>query len=421
MIKKNKNQRRVGVWLIGAYGGISTCLIAGIEGIKRGLYTTAGLVTELPQFCNIGLVSLENIVFGGCDVREDTIAGSARRINKTSGLIGSEIIERIAPALSEIDSRISKGVVLNCGKAVEEFAAHSSLTDGIPTAAIIEDIQARLRSFRQSEALSDVVVVNVSSAEAFSKRLPEHESLAALRSCIEKDEKEKLSSGILYAYAAIDAGFPYVNFTSSISEEIPAIGELAEKRRVPHMGKDGKTGETLVKTVLAPMFKARNLKVLSWISHNILGNRDGAVLSNGDSAREKLRNKSEVLKKIIGDPEVDSQVRIDFVKSLDDWKTAWNFIHFTGFLDTRMIMQFIWQGCDSALAAPLVADLARLLEHAHRSGLSGPQRHLACFFKSPTGVDEQAFEKQFNRLMEYIDKDRKVDVTNCGITGAVRP
>ena len=346
-------------------------------------------------------MSLENIIFGGCDVREDSLYEAALRISRTSGLIGREAIEAVRPALDETDARITKGIMVNCGQAVERFASQGAVMEGKTLAALVAGIQSDLRRFKDSNRLDEVVVVNLSSAEAFSAHPPEHEDIKTLRAALENDEREKFSSGILYAYAAIDAGIPYANFSASIGEEIPAIAQLARERGAAHMGKDGKTGETLVKTVLAPMFAGRNLKVLSWISHNILGNRDGEVLANSDSAREKLRNKGEALRGILGDADVDSQVRIDYVKSLDDWKTAWNLIHFTGFLDTKMIMQFIWQGCDSALAAPLVADIARLLEHAQRNGLSGPQTHLACFFKSPTGVGEQAFSKQFSMLEQY--------------------
>ncbi len=406
MTKKETEKRKLGVWLIGAYGAVATCVVAGIEGIKKGLVSKAGLVTELPQFADIDLVALDELVFGGCDVRRDSLVDAAYRLHKTSNLIGRDVLDAIKPELEKIDARIVGGVTINCGQAVEEFAESSTLHNGVPLVAMIAEIQEALAAFKQANDLDEVVVVNLASAEAFSRRMAEHDDIGALAACLSNDDKEKFSSGIIYAYAAIDAGHPYLNFAASISEEIPAITQLACERGVAHMGKDGKTGETLVKTVLAPMFAARNLKVMSWISHNILGNRDGEVLANPESAREKLRNKGEVLSNILGDDEVDSQVRIDYVKSLDDWKTAWNLIHFNGFLDTKMIMQFIWQGCDSALAAPLVLDLARLLDHAQHAGLSGPQRHLACFFKSPTAVDEQAFAQQFEMLMDYVGSYR---------------
>ena len=201
---------------------------------------------------------------------------------------------------------------------------------------------------------------------------------------------------MLYAFAAIDAGFPYVNFTSSIGSSLASLDRLAVERGVPHMGRDAKTGETLVKTALAPMFAARNLPLLAWESHNLLGNRDGQVLDDPAHCAGKLGNKNGVL-----DPRVHSHVRIDYVPTLGDWKTAWDFIHFQGFLGARMAMQFTWQGCDSVLAAPLALDLARLALDAHRRGFAGAMTHAACFFKAPYGVGEHDFFKQFMMLREY--------------------
>lgn len=218
-----------------------------------------------------------------------------------------------------------------------------------------------------------------------------------------EDRRKLLSASVLYAYAAIDLGCPYVNFTPSFGSSIPALEDLATIRGVPHAGKDGKTGETLVKTALAPMFLARNLRLLAWESHNILGNRDGLVLRQPAANRVKTKDKEEALRQLVNDETLHSHVSIDYCPSLGDWKTAWNFIHFEGFLGTRMIMQFIWQGCDSALAAPLVLDLARLTDFAARRGESGALRHLACFFKSPWQVREHDFFRQFALLMDYVE------------------
>ena len=174
------------------------------------------------------------------------------------------------------------------------------------------------------------------------------------------------------------------------------------------MGRDGKTGETLVKTVLAPLFAARNLKVLSWESHNILGNRDGLVLDTPANKRTKTKGKDAVLKNILPEDGIHSNVRIDYVPSLGDWKTAWDFIHFMGFMDTKMSMQFIWQGADSLLAAPLIIDIVRFAELALRLGESGAMKHLAHFFKSPYGVDEQNFHKQFEMILAYVGRHSNI-------------
>ena len=165
---------------------------------------------------------------------------------------------------------------------------------------------------------------------------------------------------------------PFVNFTPSPGSTVPALVELAEERGVPHMGSDGKTGETLVKTVLAPLFAGRALRVLSWEGYNMLGNRDGFVLSDPQARESKTRSKDRALKQILGDDDLHAKVTIDYVPSLDDWKVAWDYIHFEGFLGARMSMQFTWQGNDSALAAPLVLDLARLAAFAHAQGERRP-------------------------------------------------
>jgi myo-inositol-1-phosphate synthase len=192
-----------------------------------------------------------------------------------------------------------------------------------------------------------------------------------------------------------------VNFTPSLGASLPALLELASERRVPIGGKDGKTGETLVKSVLAPMFAARNLNVLSWVGHNILGGRDGQVLNDPRNKESKIKSKDAALQQILGN-KPHTHVSIEYVQSLDDWKTAWDHIHFEGFLGVKMALQFTWQGCDSILAAPLVLDLARLALLAQRRSEAGVMRHLACFFKSPMGVEEHDFSKQFALVEEYV-------------------
>src|SRR5206468_7059294 len=204
----------------------------------------------------------------------------------------------------------------------------------------------------------------------------------------------------LYAWAAINLGFPFVNFAPSLGASFPAALELAQKRKAPISGQDGKTGETMMKSVLAPMFAQRNLRILSWVGHNIFGNRDGLVLDDPQNKASKIRTKDQVISQIVG-YKPQTHVSIEYIESLDDWKTAWDHIHFRGFLGVKMSMQFTWQGCDSILAGPLVIDLARLGLLAQRRGEVGILRHLACFFKSPMGVDEHDFFKQFALLEEY--------------------
>jgi myo-inositol-1-phosphate synthase len=192
-------------------------------------------------------------------------------------------------------------------------------------------------------------------------------------------------------------GCSYVNFTPSLGSSPAAIGELAMLRGSRHMGCDGKTGETLLKSVLAPMFRQRNLEVQSWVGHNIFGNMDGKVLNDPANKSTKVGSKSHLLGQILG-YQPQALVSIEYIESLGDWKTAWDHIHFDGFLGTRMTMQFIWQGCDSLLAAPLVLDLVRFTELARRRGQTGLLTFLASFFKSPYGVHEHRFDRQYQML-----------------------
>jgi myo-inositol-1-phosphate synthase len=204
----------------------------------------------------------------------------------------------------------------------------------------------------------------------------------------------------MYAYAALDLGLPYINFTPSLGASLPALEQLAVARGAPHGGKDGKTGETLMKSVLAPMFALRHWEILSWVGHNIFGNRDGLVLDDPSNKASKVKTKDAVVSSIVG-YKPQTHVSIEYIRSLDDWKTAWNHIHFRGFLNTKMTS---WQGCDSILAGPLVLDLARLALLAGRRGEAGTLRHLACFFKNPMGVAEHDFFKQFAMLEEYVER-----------------
>ena len=197
------------------------------------------------------------------------------------------------------------------------------------------------------------------------------------------------------------AGCGYVNFTPSPGAILPGLVETLEHSGVPFIGSDGKTGETLVKSALAPLFKYRNLRVLSWQGYNLLGDRDGEVLATDENKRTKVRSKDNLLHEFLGYP-LQSTVEIDYVPSLDDFKTAWDFIHFQGFLDVKMSMEFTWHGCDSVLAAPLVLDLVRLTALAQDRGESGVLRHLAIFFKNPLGSVSHDLHDQYHRLMDYV-------------------
>jgi myo-inositol-1-phosphate synthase len=244
-----------------------------------------------------------------------------------------------------------------------------------------------------------MVVVNCASTEAPAAAHPAHDRLDAL--------DEELAAGApilppsaLAAYAALEAGWPFIDFTPSTGARLPALDELARRRRVPHAGRDGKTGETLVKAALAAMFADRNLAVRSWSGMNVLGGGDGATLAGPGPAASKRRTKAGVVPGILG-PGVESHVHIGHVADLGEWKTAWDLISFEGFLGTRMRLQFTWEGADSALAAPLVLDLARLAHAAHRAGQAGALPALAFFFKDPAGTSEHRLDRQFANLTAW--------------------
>ena len=191
----------------------------------------------------------------------------------------------------------------------------------------------------------------------------------------------------IYALAALDLGLAYVNFTPSLGSDLPALDALARARGAVHAGADGKTGQTLLKTVLAPMFAIRRLAVKSWVSHNLLGNADGRALDDPERRASKQRSKGAALGAILG-YEPEHKVGIEYVPSYGDWKLAWDRIVFAGFGGAEMTLELTWRGSDTALAAPLCIDLIRLVELAQRRGEVGVLPHLAVFFKKPLGTDE---------------------------------
>jgi myo-inositol-1-phosphate synthase len=394
------SERRVGLWLIGALGGVGTTVALGLAALRRGMERT-GLVTALPLFDALGLDEPAAFVLGGHDVRRTSYRQAVRELQQRSNIFEPALTEACLPDLDAWGENIRPGSVLNAGSTIAKLAdlpeAHR-LTD---PRAVVERIQADLQDFKARNQLDQVVVINTASTEPPFELGEPHQSLERLlkpREC--HHGHAILPTSSFYAWAVIDLGWPYINFTPSLGASFPAIQELAQQRGAVYGGKDGKTGETMMKSVLAPMFADRNLQILSWVGHNIFGNRDGLVLDDPANKASKIRTKDQVISSIVG-YKPQTHVSIEYIESMDDWKTAWDHIHFRGFLNVKMMMQFTWQGCDSILAAPLVIDLARLALLAQRRGEVGCLRHLACFFKSPMGVEEHDFFKQFAMLEEY--------------------
>jgi myo-inositol-1-phosphate synthase len=392
---------RVGLWLIGAFGGVGTTAVLGLAALRRGLIDGTSMVTALPLFEGVGLDQPEQFVVGGHDIRRTSYAQAVRDLHQRSNVFDGGLIEACLPDLETWSGNVRPGTVLNAGATIARLADLPEVQRADSCRAAVERIQADLREFREAQQLDQVVVVNVASTEPPFATGEVHGSLERLAAALERRQQAVLPASSLYAWAALDLGCPYVNFTPSLGASIPALDELARLRGAPHAGQDGKTGETLLKTVLAPMFADRNLKVLSWVGHNIFGNRDGQVLDDPANKASKITTKDRVITQVLG-YKPQTHVSIEYIESLDDWKTAWDHIHFRGFLGVKMMLQFTWQGCDSILAAPLVLDLARLALLSGRRGEAGVLRHLASFFKSPLGVEEHDFFKQFALLEDYV-------------------
>jgi len=324
---------------------------------------------------------------------------SERELLQRSNVFSEALIQACQPDLDRWTANVRPGTVLGAGPTIGKLADLPDVQRVQSPKEAIERIQADLREFREKQKLDQLVVANVSSTEPPRELDARYDTIANFRAAIAAKDTT-LPASALYAWAALDLGVPYINFTPSLGASFPAAVDLAVERKTTVSGKDGKTGETLMKTVLAPMFFHRNFKVLSWVGHNIFGNRDGVVLDDPTNKASKIQTKDQVVSSIVG-YKPQTHVSIEYIQSLDDWKTAWDHIHFQGFLGTKMILQFLWQGCDSLLAAPLLIDIARLALLSQRRGETGILKHLACFFKSPMGCEEHDFFKQMAILAEY--------------------
>ncbi|MFI7292986.1 inositol-3-phosphate synthase [Streptomyces sp. NPDC050121] len=357
---------RVGVWLIGARGSVATTVVAGCAAVTGGLHPPTGLVTESPAFADSDLPALSSLVFGGHDTSDCPLPKRAEQL-AAGGVLPAGLPAAVGTELAAADREIRPGGPVPGDTRDEE--------------QLIAAFTADLTDFVRRCGLAHAVVVNVASTEPAANG-------------------PALPPSSLYAAAALRAGCPYVNFTPSTGLHHSALASLAESSGLPYAGRDGKTGQTLLRSVLGPMFAQRALAVRAWSGTNLLGGGDGAALADPAAAEAKNAGKERVLADTLSvTPE--GRVHIDDVPVLGDWKTAWDHVAFDGFLGTRMILQTIWQGCDSALAAPLVLDLARLTARAHEAGLSGPLRELAFFFKDPVGEAPSALAEQHAELQRF--------------------
>lgn len=373
-----------GLWLIGASGNVATTVAIGLAALRRGLVGTTGLVSELPALADVDLLRLDELVLGGCDLRAPDLVDRAERLAEVDRALSPRLVDAVKPDLA---------------------ALAAAITPGVPGSApgAVEAVQAALRRFAEAHRLDRVVVVNLASTEP-----PLSGALVADPDQLWRAiaQAAPIPASSIYAAASLDLGCAYVNFTPSTGSCMPAHDAIAEARGAVHAGRDGKTGQTLLKTVLAPMFAGRNLRVLSWFGQNILGNDDGRNLGDPEARRSKERAKSQALPALLGyAPEAVVDIR--YLPPLGDWKVAWDHILFEGFLGTRMTLELSWHGADSILAAPLVLDLARLCDRALRRGERGLLAYLAAFFKEPLGADEIAppsasHERQLALLIQHL-------------------
>jgi myo-inositol-1-phosphate synthase len=384
---------RLGVLLVGL-GAVSTTTIAGVLAIRKKLAPPIGSLTQMgtvrlgkrtegrsptiKEF--VPLAELDDLVFGGWDIFEDDCYDAAR----TAGVLEAALLDQIRDELSAVkpmpavfDRHYVKrldGPNVKKGRHKRDLAEQ-----------LVEDIQR----FKARHRLDRVVLIWCGSTEIFLEEGPVHQSLAAFEKGLDASDPA-IPSSMIYAYAAIKEGIPYANAAPNLSADVPALVELARRTGSPLAGKDLKTGQTLVKTIVAPGLKARLLGVAGWYSTNILGNRDGEVLDDPESFKTKEESKKSVLDYILQPdlyPDLYSTlhhvVRINYYPPRRDNKEGWDNIDIVGWLGYPMQLKINFLCRDSILAAPIVLDVALFLDLAARAGLSGIQEWLSFYFKSP--------------------------------------
>ncbi|HJR59105.1 MAG TPA: inositol-3-phosphate synthase [Vicinamibacterales bacterium] len=384
---------RLGILLVGM-GAVSTTTIAGVFAIRKGLAKPIGSLTQMgairlgkrtearsPLIKDfVPLASLDDVVFGGWDIFEDNAYEAA----KTAGVLDKDLLEQIRPELEAVkpmaavfDRRYVKrldGPNVKKGKNKKDLAEQ-----------LIED----MRRFKQANNCDRLVMVWCGSTEVYLTEGPAHASLAAFEQALEASD-DTIPSSMIYTYAALREGIPYANAAPNLSGDVPAMLELAAKNGSPVAGKDLKTGQTWMKTVIAPGVKARLLGIEGWYSTNILGNRDGEVLDDPESFKTKEESKKSVLDYILQPnlypdlyKKLDHVVRINYYPPRGDNKEGWDNIDIFGWLGYPMQLKINFLCRDSILAAPIVLDVALFLDLAKRAGMDGIQEWLSFYFKSP--------------------------------------
>jgi myo-inositol-1-phosphate synthase len=388
-----KAEGKLGIMLVGL-GAVSTTTIAGVIAIRRGLAKPIGSLTQMgtirlgkrteansPKIKDfVPLASLDDVVFGGWDLFNDNCYEAA----KTAGVLEKELLDQIKPELEQIrpwpavfDQRYVKRLF---GPNVKKGKNKRDLAD---------QVRADIQKFKTDNRLSRLVMVWAGSTEVFLTESPVHATIEAFEKGLE-DSDDNIPSSMIYAYAAIKEGIPYANAAPNLSADIPALIHLAQQTGSPMCGKDLKTGQTLIKTIIAPGLKARLIGVEGWYSTNILGNRDGEVLDDPESFKTKEESKKSVLDYIMQPalyPELYENlchvVRINYYPPRGDNKEGWDNIDIFGWLGYKMQLKINFLCRDSILAAPIVLDSALFLDLAKRAGMRGIQEWLSFYYKSP--------------------------------------
>lgn len=381
--------------MVGLGGAVASTAAAGIEMLRAGSNDLAGL--PLAGVGAPGLVPYRNLHFAGWDLHGEDLDGAVRehRVldHDQAAMVGAALRAMTPwPAVGSVD--FCKNV-----DGANKLAAKSHRE-------AVDRIRDDIRRYRNSSGIENLVVINLASVERWpDMKSPALQMPEAFERGLDSSDPA-IGPAMLYAYAAIAEGIPYGNFTPSLAADIPALVRMATERQVPIAGKDGKTGQTFIKTVLAPAFRSRSLYVEGWFSTNILGNRDGLALDNPDSLQSKLNTKGSVLDDILGYPVEDHVVDIRYYKPRGDNKEAWDNIDLVGFLGQKMQIKVNFLCRDSILAAPLVIEIARVLDLARSRGKGGVQEQLGLFFKAPMTPpgkrEEHSFPVQERVLLDWL-------------------
>ncbi len=408
---------RLGIMVVGM-GALSTALVAGVLAIRRGFGRPVGALTQMGRVAGppghpgpvplgqaVPLASLEDLAFGGWDLLPDNAYAAAVKAR----VLEAELLARLRPELESI--RPWRGIF--DPRYVRRIdATHSRLRKG--HLASLAEIEKDIQSFRETTGAARLVLLNTASTEVYQKLGEIHQSLKKFEAALARDD-EAITPAMLYAYAALRQRIPVANCTPSHAVDIPALLEMAEELHVPVAGRDLKTGQTLLKTILAPGLKARALGLAGWYSTNILGNRDGEVLDDPECLRTKEESKLSVLRGIL-EPELYPElygdfvhrVRIDYYPPRKDNKEAWDNIDIFGWLGYPMQIKVNFLCRDSILAAPLALDLALLSDLALRAGLRGAQDWLSLYFKSPTVKNGQPVHDLMAQRQIWEDGVRRI-------------